>query len=839
MSIYEDPQYPGNTLWIRTANRGLDKFDIRSEKFIEFIYDCKNSNRLSDNTVYSVLRDSKGILWIGTKNGLNRYHPGSNTFTHYKHDPANPHSLSSNFIYSLYEDRSGVIWIGTLNGGINKISNERKKFNNIKSLPSNSNPLKIQKVYSIYQDKLDITWLGTKNGLFQVNQKKGTYKHYTHDINNHQSLSDNRIHSIYEQDNCDKKTFWIGTFNGLNRMVFNTLDNIDKITYTHYKHDPDNPLSISDNTIHNIIEDKSGTLWIGTDNGFNRFNYSTETFTRYNYYGNQQNSNSDHRSCCIRTIYQLQQLPSNDLWVGTLGGLIHFNIDTEKSSYYLNNTTDFNSISDYEINVIYSDQMSNGKILWLGFFGGIFNKFNVETGKAIRFTKDDGFTCQSVYGVLEDKDNNLWLSTNKGITKFNTITNAIKNYDNNDGIEIQPPFIINSYFINKQGEMFFGGQNGYIVFHPDSIRDNPHIPPIVLTEFMILNKPAKLERTIYTTEEIELSYKQNLFSFEFAALDYTNPVKNQYAYMLKGVDRNWVYSGNKRFVNYAHVKPGEYFFRVKGSNNDGVWNEEGTLIKIIITPPFWQTWWFYTLIGVFIFGLFATVHYIRVSILIRERNAQQAFSQKLIEVVETGRKRIAGDLHDSLGQNLLITKNEIQQCLTAKALPDECAENLKEISNVVSDSIKEVREISYNLHPHQLERLGLKKAIDSIISKISKTSNIQFSILIDEIDNIFPPKKEIHIFRIIQESLNNIAKHSRATKTDIHVKRTSTDIEILIKDNGIGFDFKRCISETRKNQGFGLSGIAERVKILNGKLFIEAIPKKGTELRIKIPIKDK
>lgn len=842
--IYND----GNKTWIATLSGGLNLFDDTRETFVYYKNDPSNPNSLSSNDVTDVLKDKSGTLWISTKRGLNKMiHKSSPDkrklinqkieyidpiFINYQHNPSKPQSLSQDWIYTLYEDKAGVIWLGTIGGGVNKFVPEKKKFNNFFT---QFNHVTVPIVHSLYEDEAGRLWAGTNNGVYQYDEQKVELNHYVYDPNNSNSLSLNIIYCIFSEIDSIYQTVWFGTWGrGLDRLVLSKDARHNNIArYTHFKHDSTVSNSISSNFIQTIAKDKTGALWIGTENGLNKFDPTTETFVCYKHQLSNSNSLSQNR---VNTIFHDPEDIENVLWIGTEGGLDKFNVAKNIFIHYKHDPSDSNSLSYNLIRSIQKDTWSRGKRLWIGTWGGGLNYFDKEAGKFSHFTEKDGLVNNSIYGILEDKKGNLWLSTKEGISRFDRQSKSFRNYDLDDGLMC---YLFNrgAYYKSKDEEMFFGAKNGFVAFYPDSIKDNLHIPPIVIMDFKIFNKSAKFKKSISLIKEIKLSHKQNFFSFQFAALDYTDPIKNQYAYKLQGLDRDWVYSGNRNVAYYTDIKPGTYNFRVKGSNNDGIWNKEGTSVKIIIAPPFWETWWFYSLMGIFIIGLLAWGYHVRISRLIRQRNAQQAFSKQLIEAGESERKRIANELHDSLGQNLLITKNEITECLNAESLPDICARNLKEISSLVSESIHEVREIAYNLHPHQLDRLGLTKAIESIVNKVFHSSTTIFSLEIENVDDLVPKDKEIHIYRIIQEGLSNVIRHANAKNVLVTISRAGDTIKILIKDDGNGFDQKKYGPESVTFSGLGLAGIAERVKILNGDWNIESARNKGTSLKIIISIK--
>lgn len=374
--------------------------------------------------------------------------------------------------------------------------------------------------------------------------------------------------------------------------------------------------------------------------------------------------------------------------------------------------------------------------------------------------------------------------------------------------------------------MFFGGSNGYVSFHPDSIEDNTYIPPIILTSFKVLEESRQLPRDY--SKGIVLSYEENYFSFEFVALSFTAPEKNAYKYKLEGYDNNWIAAGTRRYAAYAHVEPGDYVFRVQGSNNDGLWNTTGASVTIHIIPPYWKTLWFrFSVLLAFVLAAATLIHR-RFDFLKRRTREQQELSRRLLESQESERKRIGASLHDSLGQDLLVIKNLAVMGMEAEKKNLSADEQLGEISSLASQVLAEVREVSYNLRPYHLDQLGLTGALRSIISRISSSSSIEFSEDLDNLDNLFPKDQEINVFRIIQEAINNILRHSQATRATINIKRDKSSAAFTVSDNGIGFDYNR--------KGFGLSGMAERVRILQGSMTIKSGPSSGTTISIVVPL---
>ncbi|MCP5050471.1 MAG: protein kinase [bacterium] len=623
--VHEDRS--GN-LWLGTLGGGLNLFDREQQKFFHYKHSPNGPPGLSNNYVSAIYEDRTGILWIGTDKGVNRFDavekqfvPRGNesnlnlnplndssifsiyessccgvsigtygeglwefdlekgTFTHYAYSSTNPSGLSSNYIQRVYEDITGVLWIGTDNG-LNKLDKNKKKFGHRQMEPDNSDSLSNNSVWAIYKDREGILWIGTENGLEQLDRENNKWsRQETGIIAGHRD--NNKISSIYE----DKTgILWFSFFeHGLYRF------DSKKKTTRHYKHNPKDPQSLSSNRVNLIREDTTEALWLGTRNGLNRFDRKTEIFTCYKNVPVKNNSiNNDY----IITIYEDR---SGLLWIGTKGGLNLFHRENETFTHWEKKQDDPNSLTNNNVSSIWEGRPG---VFWIGTWGGGLNKFDRNKNTFKHYLEKDGLSNEYIHGILGDEDGNLWMSTNKGISRFDPEEETFKNYDMGDGLQ-GSEFNGGACFKSGDGEMFFGGNRGFNAFYPKEITDNPHIPPIVITDFQLLNEHVKigpgspLRQSITETREIVLPHDHYVLSFEFSALDFTNPSKNRYAFMMDEFDEDWIHrDSNKRFVTYTNLDPGEYVFRVKGTNNDGVWNEKETAIKIIIIPPIWGTLWF-------------------------------------------------------------------------------------------------------------------------------------------------------------------------------------------------------------------------------------------------------
>jgi len=580
------------------SEKGLNRFDPDTETFESYQHDKTDPNSLSSNTVTFIHEDRSGMLWLGTfGGGLNRFDPEHETFSHYQHNTKDPYSLSNDIIMSIYEDTTGAIWVATY-GGIDKYDSGEYQFANYKSDPDNQKDLGNHKVRSIYQDQGGSVWVGTSGGgLSQFNKAINIDIHYLHDDSDPTSISDNDIWAIDQDKYGD---LWIATHGGgLNRFI------PAKKTFIRYEHDPDNLNTPACDPLYDlVVDEKREVLWIAAYlSGLDKFDIKTETFIHYRY---DPGNPAGIVSNWVTTVFVDSK---GFVWVGTEAGLSRFNPKTERFTNFKHVMADSKSLSANMIQSIYEDSRNT---IWIGTSDGL-NKYDDDTHSFQRYSEKHGLAGNHVAGIIEDNIGYLWISTDKGLSKFNPQDVSFRNYNKHDGLQGNR-FLMHSVHKNITGELFFGGVNGFNVFNPNKLNDNQHIPTIIFTDFQLFNESVSVEKNSVLTQhinqskQINLNYDQDVFSIEFTAMNFRNSQKNEYAYKMKGFDKNYTYTdSNKRSITYTNLNPGPYIFHVTGSNNDGVWNKKGASIEIVVAPPWWKTLWFkgaVILIGItFILGI--------------------------------------------------------------------------------------------------------------------------------------------------------------------------------------------------------------------------------------------
>jgi ligand-binding sensor domain-containing protein/signal transduction histidine kinase len=910
-SVYEDRQ---GRLWIGSNNEGLIRFDRSTERFVHFQHDPDDLSTLSADIVLSaIVEDSIGMLWIVTFDGLNRFDPETGQALRYQHDPDDPHSLSHDVVNTIYQDSSDRLWVGTADG-LNQYDPATGTFVRYQNDPGDPHSLSNNHIISIFQDRTGALWIGTRGGgLNRVDPWATRFQHYAHDPNNHNSLSDNNVEAILEDH---AGVLWIGTSEGLNRF--------DRTTgrWSHFRHDPNDPDSLSNDIVGAILEDRSGVLWIGTAfGGLNRFDRASERFSRYP----PGPSDSDHAltQSGIRALYQDAE---GKLWIGTHGdginvldpetgqvghfkhdphdpnslgndwiytlcedregvlwigtrdaGLDRYDRETKQFSHYRHDPSDPQSLGGGIVHAIHQDRSG---ALWVGTEGGGLNRLDREENTFLRYGVKDGLPSNSVFAILEDDRGVLWLSTANGISRFDPQRGTFKNYDMRDGLQ-GTVFVGGASYRSDSGEMFFGGFDGFNAFYPERIQDNPYVPPIVLTSMTQGGRAVDLGVPVESVTEVTFRRPDSFFEFEFAALNYSQPGKNQYAYMLEGFDTGWNHLGTGRLGQYDNLPAGRYTLRVKGSNNDGVWNEQGLSIQVTVVPQVWETWWFQGLAILLVVGGATGAYRLRVrgiearsralegqveqrtaelsrtNLLLEQeiaerRRAEEALAQKAAEAaVVAERSRLARELHDAVTQTLFSAS------LIAETLPRSWERDrekgrrlLKELRQLSRGALAEMRTLLLELRPAALIEADLGDLLQQLAEAATGQGGLPVTVTVEG-KCALPPDIHVALYRIAQEALNNAIKHAQARQVAVHLRcaarggmvdegtRTvdaaqvhSEDaqeggVELSIRDNGRGFDPDRVPPER-----LGLSIMQERAQAIGATLMVQSQPGQGTEVRV-------
>ena len=582
------------TIWIST-NMGLVKYKSVNE-LVHFYQVVPSEKYNPENDILTNIVEMDGLIFAGTLGGkLVCLDPEKEVLKIYSNDANDPHSLSTASPYgirTIFKDRSGVLWVSTADFGLNKWDRNKIKFSAYKFDEDSKKSLGNDQVMSMIEDRTGNIWIGTYGGgLVKYNRQTNNFIHYTSDKNNVNSITDNFVMTICEDQN-DFGVLWVGTaYGGLNK--FDTRTN----HFEHYIHDPINTNSLSNNYIIYLLSDVNNILWICTyGGGLNKFDTKSKKFIHYLHNPEDSTSINDNY------IWFCYKDKLGTLWVGTAGDYLIKSL----SRYY--NSNKFKSYSANDKNwdissnlVFYEDRLAN---FWVGdLYAGLY-LFDREDEKYVsHFTHEDGLTYNGVMSILEDNSENLWISTYNGLSKFNPVKKTFRNYYEEDGLSSNK-FFFHSSFKSKTGELFFGGENGFTWFYPEDIKDDPMAPMVVIDKLSLFNHPnenLEINGFISEMEEIELPYNHNDLRFDYVGLHFGDPSKNKYKYMLENFDEVWVDAGTQRNAVYTNLDPGEYIFRVKASNHDGVWNEEGKSLRIIIHHPYWATWWAYG--SYFLFGV--------------------------------------------------------------------------------------------------------------------------------------------------------------------------------------------------------------------------------------------
>jgi len=691
-------------------------------------------------------------------------------------------------------DREGDVWTGTRGGGLVRFKERRLRvFSVDDGLPSNS-------INAIVEDGGGGIWCDTSGGLVHV------------------SGGDRPAITTYNTNDGLPKPFTEGLYRDRSGSMWLGCDGLVRFkdgSFTDYSAAAD----LIKASIHAITEDGSGNLWVGSNKGLREFHEGR--FQSYQVASGLVNND----------VRYILTAADGSLWFGTTGGLSHFH-----DGAFTNYTTDQGLPNNYVRGIV----EDGGGALWIGTYGGGICRF--KDGHFVQVLIKDGLFDSFISQILDDGAGRLWMLSNHGVFHISRkelndfadgrtasitcvsygVADGMKSAEGNGGSQ---PAGVKS----QDGRLWFATIDGLVEIDP--AQSPAMLPPAVIEGVMIDRNPAPpggLIRIVPGKESLEVHY---------TGLSFTRPDQLQFKYRLIGLDEDWIDAGTRRVAYYSHIPPGHYTFSVIVSSSDGVWNQSPATLKIEVVPPFWRTWWFLSLAMLTAVGLLAIIYWRRIEHLKQARATQELFSKKLLESQEKERQRIAAELHDGLGQSLLIIKNRVFLAASSLEAPQDgqqTREQLDEITDSASRAIEEVREIAFNLRPYQLNRFGLTRTLQAIFTKFSDPGRTVFSAQIDPIDGLFTKEDEISIYRIVQEGINNIVKHSGATEATLTVKRSGRKVDFQIHDNGEGFAPVDVQSGNGSRPGFGLTGMAERVRMLGGEYSLNSSPAAGTTIIIKL-----
>ena len=847
-------------LWIYSTKEahGIWYFDPATSTFVH--YDQNSSPiKLNNNIVRGVVQDNQGLIWVGTDHGgVNIIDKQRQRIYYITNMPENPKSLSQNSITALYKDNTGIIWVGTYKKGISYYHENIVKFPLYQHQAFTPGSLPYDDVNRFVEDNTGNLWIGTNGGgLIYFNRSNHTFTQYRHDPRNPNSLSSDVVVSLFIDH---QQQLWVGTY-------FGGLDRFEGGRFIHYTHDPNKPGSISNNSIWEIFEDSRKQLWVGTlGAGLNLYDPATQSFHAFR----REQTNSIHSNY----ISALLEDKQGNLWIGTDNGLDVRHPQTGRFTYYANNTRQPASLSNNNVMCLFED--SRGWI-WIGTREGL-NLFDPQRQQFRIFRKEQGLPDNTVLNILEDQAHTLWMSTTNGLSNLSMAkaansqeyTFSFRNYDASDGLQ-GSAFNENAALRTRQGELIFGGGNGFNLFYPHTIAQNKNVPPLVFTDFQIFNKSMKagekingrmlLQQDISTTKEITLKYKENVFSITFAALSYFHPEKSGYAYKLEGFNEEWLNTGaGQRTATYTNLNPGKYIFRIKASNNDGVWTQQALELHIRILPPFWRTPLAFALYALLIMGaLLLWRRVIRERERLRFRIEQERTEAQRMHELDALKIRFFTNISHEFRTPLSLIITPLEKIIKStgevniKSQLELVQRNAKRLLNLVNQLLDfrklEVQEIK--LHTTEGDIVQYIKDLTASFSDLSEKKQVRldFRTNIAHLQMHYDADKiEKIIFNLLGNAFKFTPEHG-SISVELQLQEGNT-LAIMVKDTGIGipleqqdrifdrfFQHEGQGSLLNQGSGIGLSITKEFVKLHGGVITVDSAPEMGSCFTILLPLK--
>jgi signal transduction histidine kinase/ligand-binding sensor domain-containing protein/CheY-like chemotaxis protein/AraC-like DNA-binding protein len=797
-----------------------------------------------------MLEDREGRLWISTRSELMRFDPVRGAFQYLRHDPHDPTGISGDVPSALYQDRSEVIWVGTNGYGINIHDPKSQRFGTFRRPVTTTSRQSGFSVYTLFEDSRGNLWIDA-GLLYRWNRRAGELVSFETTPDRPDDFGNTGVWSLLEHP---RGYLWAGTYRGLFHHEIATGSS------RHYRHDPADPGGLPEVEVKGVFRDREGTLWAVTENYLAKLvDPVAGRFVSYSY--------NERPTSGAWTFPSLVQTSDGHLWFGSLQGLVRFDPRTETVRHYRNDPRDPSSLGHDAVRGLLRDPLQPDRVLWMGTVGGGLNRLDIEAGTFSRYTIAQGLPNNVVYGVLPDDAGHLWLSTNRGLVRFDPATGRVRSFDAADGLQSNE-FNSGAAFRSGSGELFFGGIYGFSHFRPEAIRDNPHLPPVVITGLRRLNRRETvgdtgsiLERSIVETTALRIPARDNVLIFEFAALDYSAPAKNRYAYRMVGFNDTWVDAGNARTATYTNLPPGSYTFQVRGSNNDGVWNEAGTSLDLRILPPWWRTPWAWALYLLLAAGLLLGVRrYEMNQIRLRHRAAQERAQTERLRELDQARSRFFANVSHEFRTPLTLTLGPLDDLQAgfpgplAPAMLEQVGLARRNAGRVLEliDQLLEVARLEAGGTPLRARRLELGTFVARLaegFQPLAERRSIALALEVPEAPiTLFADPA--HLERILGNLLSNAFKFTRPGGTvRIGVEAEAEVARIAVRDDGPGiaaadlphvFDrFYRGDESASRHQpgtGIGLALARELVTLHGGTLEVESQEGAGSTFTVSLPL---
>lgn len=820
-------------LWIGTQNGLMHRNGDGALR--SFQPDAAVADSLSGRQIWSLLRDRAGALWVGTRDdGLNRSHDNGQTFDHFHYSPINSKSLSSNQTWRLFEDRSGVIWVGTGGQGINKYARGLSQFLRYGVFPDHPHSPGAFVPLSMTVDRDQRLWMGTWNhGLVSLDTRADRFTYHHLDSGDQKQGADSAdtetkliIAALADRDN----SLWFGAYKrGLLRF--------DPVTGQTQRF----PTAAGTTwTPTAIVDGEPGVLWVGSYRaGLYRFDKQSGEYRQFQ--ANPQQSGALSMNQVSALLYDSR----DRLWVATFGGGLNLlSPGSADFTHFRNDPARADSLPHDLVTTLHEDP--HGRI-WVGTDGGGLSLWQGPDAGFQRIEAAANFGNKVVNGIMTDTNGDLWVATNKGLLQRHAADESWRRFGTGEGVMLE--FNAGVFAGSASGELFFGGTRGLNRFHPNALKHNRQAPPVVLTAVKKFHQDAVPGP--YLVRDLAFDYTDNFLRFEFAALDFNLPEKNRYRYKLEGVDRDWVDAGTRRSADYTDLDGGRYIFRVAAGNHDGVWNEAGLAVPLVIHPPFWQTWWFQLLLVLVALVVLVALPFVwqmrRYRRLQQLREQELETKRRLTEGREVERLRIAQEIHDGPVQDLhavhiqmvLFQKSlalKLAKLLGAEASRPSPAAGLADIVVYLQRIAQDLRDLCGQLRPPTLQHFGLNAALEAHIDRCrEKYPHIEISCDTGCAIGGIPEETQLALFRICQEALNNAFQHAKGDQVWVCFEADAEALVLEVRDNGLGFEPQNLVSFSRQGH-FGLLGISERAQAIGARLEIESKPDQGTMVRVFAPL---